>query len=74
VFGTQDGLVSFEAAKKAEEGVADVALATVLESPAIPEERADEIGSLLRSLLTSPTERSLEPLLRHLNEYAISGG
>ncbi len=62
----------FDEAKKEATGIADIALAPLLESSAMPEERVEELGSLLRSLLGPANERSLEPLLRYLDEYVMS--
>lgn len=71
VFGPEDSQIAFEEAKKADGGIADIALATALESSSVPDERADELGALLRSLLGPADERSLEPLLHYLDEYVI---
>lgn len=71
IFGPEDGRLAFEEAKTAEGGIADIALATALELSSVPDERADELGGLLRTLLGPASERSLEPLLRYIDEYVI---
>ncbi len=71
MFGPENSRLAFEEAKRAEEGIADIAWATALESSLVPDERADELGSVLRSLLGPADERLLGPLLHYLDEYVL---
>jgi len=70
MFGPENNRLAFEEAKRDDKCIADIALATVLDSPSVPESRADEIGSLLQQLLGPADQRSLEPLVGYLGEYA----